>query len=255
MLAFDCNGWLQLHVTAEHGNRHTHIKVQHKDDHIPYSVISLLDDLWNDILKIYPRPQVSQRVVHNAWSTLNQVDWKRDEDQLKLAIKLLEEAQTKGGLGIYCGEHISLPTEDGFTALAWSLPDMLLQWGGRIHEAALDSAWETNRSHGGASGGLQRHITLFLDHIQMKWALKIMVGLSDKNWPEINSCRVTISIRKHQLCFWHGVTALKKCLSTLCWMPAYYDVDQAQAEFAWIDAHFVPIAQHEGDDMSQYTAY
>ncbi|KAF8587588.1 hypothetical protein K439DRAFT_1547853 [Ramaria rubella] len=257
MLAFDCNGW--LHVTVEDGNRHAHIKVQHKDDHVPYSVISLPDDVKRLIMT---------RAVHNAWSTLNQVDWKQDEDQLKSAIKLLEEAQTKGGLGIYRAEHISLPTGDGFTALAWSLPDMLLQWGGRIHEAALDSAWETNRSRfelymligeaygtglplgflflsssGGASGGLQRHITPFLDHIQTKWALKIMVGLSEKNRPEINSCCVTISICKHQLCFWHDVTALRKRLSTLCRMPAYYDVDQAQAEFSWIDAHFVPIAQ------------
>ena len=78
--------------------------------------------------------------MHHLWSTLNQGDWKRDDDQLKSAIKLLDEAKEKDGLGMYRAEAISLPTEDGFTGLGWCLPDMLNQWGGRIREVALDSA-------------------------------------------------------------------------------------------------------------------
>ncbi|KAF8584153.1 hypothetical protein K439DRAFT_1346793 [Ramaria rubella] len=33
MVMFDCNGW--LHITVEDGNRHAHVKVQHKDNHVP----------------------------------------------------------------------------------------------------------------------------------------------------------------------------------------------------------------------------
>ena len=104
-------------------------------------------------------------------------------------------------------------------------------------------------SNGGAAGGIQRYLTKFISHIQEKWRINTVVGLSDKNMSEINSCRVTISTRKHQLCFWHGVTAVKKRLSTLRRMPAFYDVEKACAEFSWIDKSFVPIAQHAGDQV------
>ena len=56
------------------------------------------------------------------------------------ACKLLDEAREEGGLGSYCAQSIILPTEEGFTALAWCLPGMHAQWGGRIPELALDSA-------------------------------------------------------------------------------------------------------------------
>ena len=63
------------------------------------------------------------------------------------------------------------------------------------------------------------------------------------NFPEINSMRVTLSAQKHQLCFWHGVTALKKRLSILRRMPAFYNVNNARDEFPWIEKDFVPIVQ------------
>ena len=104
-------------------------------------------------------------------------------------------------------------------------------------------------SNGGASGGIQRYLTQFLSHIQEQWCINTIVGLSDKNISEINSCRATISTRKHQLCFWHGVTAVKKRLSILRRMPAFYDVERAHAEFHWIDKDFIPIAQHTGNQV------
>ncbi|KAF8575660.1 hypothetical protein K439DRAFT_1623434 [Ramaria rubella] len=141
---------------------------------------------------------------------------------------------------MYRAEHIPLPAEEGFTALAWCMPDMLLQWGGRIREVAIDSAWETNgsrfelyapigeaygsrlplgfillASNGGASGGTQHHLTPFLKHFETNYGIEPVVGLSDKYFPEINSMQVSLSGRKHQLCFWHGVTALKKRLTFL----------------------------------------
>lgn len=39
-------------------------------------------------------------------------------------------------------QPIPLHEEPGFTALAFSLPQILRQWGGRIREIALDSACE-----------------------------------------------------------------------------------------------------------------
>ena len=65
-------------------------------------------------------------------------------------------------------------------------------------------------SKGGAPGGIQGYLTAFLKHFETCWGLKSVVGLSDKNPSKINSMLATISSSKHQLCFWHGVTAVKK---------------------------------------------
>jgi len=42
--------------------------------------------------------------------------------------------------GLYSVEPIPLAQEDGVTAIAFALPDLLRQFGGRIRELALDSA-------------------------------------------------------------------------------------------------------------------
>jgi hypothetical protein len=66
--------------------------------------------------------------------------WKRDEDEVKSAKILLEEARESGKHGLYTVEPISLEEEDGFKALAFTLPDLLRKFGGRVRELSLDSA-------------------------------------------------------------------------------------------------------------------
>jgi hypothetical protein len=51
---------------------------------------------------------------------------------------LIDEAE-KNTSSLYSVESIPLHEEEGFTALAFSLPEIILQWGGRIREIALDS--------------------------------------------------------------------------------------------------------------------
>jgi len=63
------------------------------------------------------------------------VDWKQDNDLLVSAHLLITEAED-GKLG---NERL-LPIEEGFTAFAWSLPDIIACWGGQIQEVVLDSA-------------------------------------------------------------------------------------------------------------------
>ncbi len=174
MCAFECQGW--MNITIDDLTTNAEIKIQHKDDHVPYFVIALpegvknliisrrketvtqvctlcqsfqlisvnnefLVKLWNEIIKLYPIPKISRKAVQYLWSRLNETDWKRDEDQLVSARKLLKEAEEAHGLGSYHAQIITLPTEDErYSALAWCLPDMHLQWGGRIREVALDSA-------------------------------------------------------------------------------------------------------------------
>lgn len=105
-------------------------------------------------------------------------------------------------------------------------------------------------SEGGATGGIQRHLTSFLHHFRDEWGLEPIIGLSDKNISEINSMLDTVSSNAHQLCFWHNVTAVKKRLSILRRGPAYYNVKLAQEEFPWIDGAFIPIGQAAANGFS-----
>jgi hypothetical protein len=113
----------------------------------------MIMQVWDDILKTYPKPTFTRKSISGLMSHIDSQKWKRDEDQLVSAIKLLEEGQTKGGLGMYEAGPIPLYAEDGFSGLAWMLPEMLQQWGSRIREVSLDSTcafspWRPNESVG-----------------------------------------------------------------------------------------------------------
>lgn len=70
-----------------------------------------------------------------------------------------------------------------------------------------------------------------------------MFTVSDKDWSEINACKAVFPDAKHQLCFWHVLWAIKKCLSILCHMPGFYSAEAAYAEFNFIDCSFLPTPQ------------
>ncbi len=71
--------------------------------------------------------------------------------------------------------------------------------------------------------------------------------LSDKDWSEINAMGVVWPDAKHQLCFWHGLRALKQRLSKNRDTPAPYDAAAAHAQFSFIDVTFVPVSQQPPD--------
>jgi hypothetical protein len=63
---------------------------------------------------------------------------------------LLEEHSASGESlsGLYTVvEPIPIEEETGVTAIAFTLPEMLCQWGGHIREIQLDSAFEFGQLH------------------------------------------------------------------------------------------------------------
>lgn len=71
--------------------------------------------------------------------------------------------------------------------------------------------------------------------------------LSDKDWSEINAMGAVWPDAKHQLCFWHGLRALKQRLSKNKDTPASYDATAAHEQFSFIDVTFVPVSQQPSD--------
>ncbi|KAF7371939.1 Sister chromatid cohesion protein [Mycena venus] len=242
--------------------------------------------LWDGILKIIPNPPFTRKVISSMLSQINATEWKRDPDELKSAKILLDEFShpepdpTTGKTPLYSIESIPLLEEPGFNAIAFCLPKILREVGGRVREISLDSAWDTNgscyevfallgevygsgmplgylliqSSSNAAAGGKERFIRQLLAHFRAVWKIKAIITLSDKEWSEINAFLAEYPEAKHQLCFWHALRALKKRLSILRRMPAHYDVALAHSEFTWIDKKFIPIAQCQDLQMNTWVA-
>ena len=66
---------------------------------------------------------------------------------------------------------------------------------------------------------------------------------SDKDFSEINAMRLTWPNAKHQLCFWHGLRAIKTRFKQHKTTPAFYDVKAAREMFDFIDPLFLPVVQ------------
>lgn len=79
--------------------------------------------------------------------------------------------------------------------------------------------------------------------------------LTDKDWSEINAMRAVWPNAKHQLCFWHGLRALKQRLAKNKDPPAFYDVESARQEFSYISATFMPRAQQTASESVRTIYY
>ncbi|KAF7965234.1 hypothetical protein HWV62_44909 [Athelia sp. TMB] len=195
---------------------------------------------------------------------------------MKSANILLKEAKAKPGL--YTAEPIPLPAEPSVSALAFSLPGLLRQFGGRVRELALDSAWNTDGSRyevyallgevygsgiplgyvlirldNAAPGAKERCICALLRYVRKEWNVCAIATLTDKDWGEINTFLAEYPEAKHQLCFWHCLRAIKKHLSILRRAPAHYNVAEAMKEFNFIKADFVPVGQSQDPKKPIYT--
>lgn len=98
------------------------------------------------------------------------------------------------------------------------------------------------QSENGEEEGLAEYLAEFLTYFKLSWNLDVRATHTDKNWSEINACHRAFPESKHQLCFWHALCAVKTRLSTLRQAPAFYNVELACREFAFIDKDFIPIA-------------
>jgi hypothetical protein len=95
----------------------------------------------------------------------------------------------------------------------------------------------------GDEGAKENLLRQFFQYFVDKWKLKAVVTLCDKNWSEINALRAVFPEAKLQLCYWHVLRAIKERMKILKRQPGPYHVEDAIAEFPWIDPTFMPIKQ------------
>ena len=85
-----------------------------------------------------PKPQYYWKAIYQLWSDHASKQWKHNPDEVKSAEILIEEV-SRNRNSLYTVGPIPLYHEEGFTAIAFTLPEIMHQWGGRIWEAVLDS--------------------------------------------------------------------------------------------------------------------
>jgi hypothetical protein len=71
--------------------------------------------------------------------------------------------------------------------------------------------------------------------------------LSDKDQSEINALKHVWPQAKHQLCLWHLLRAIKRCLSQNG-HPVSYNTLEAHGAFPVIDPSFVPLGQMNANE-------
>ncbi|THV01356.1 hypothetical protein K435DRAFT_655572, partial [Dendrothele bispora CBS 962.96] len=149
MDSFNCNGWLFMTIFegesfAQVQLKHTHDHVIYSEMHVPPEVQEYVENnfkmstttIWNELLKKYPNPGFKHRSIYNIAANARRKQWYRDPDELKSAKILLEESKTSK----YSIADVDLPEVDGFSGLAFSLPNVMLKFGCCVREVSLDSA-------------------------------------------------------------------------------------------------------------------
>jgi hypothetical protein len=92
-------------------------------------------------LNIDPKPKYTNRAIYRLWAKQDRKKWRRHDDEVISAQKLLSEAEnTTVSNGLSKALPIKIPNRDGFVAIAWAVPELLQKWGGQLREIALDSA-------------------------------------------------------------------------------------------------------------------
>ena len=92
-------------------------------------------------------------------------------------------------------------------------------------------------------GSKESVLATWFQHFRDKWNINARVTHSDKDCSKINALTGIFPDAKHQLCYWHVLRAVRKCLSVLCRQPAPYNVTQATGEFRFVSPTFLPVTQ------------
>ncbi|KAJ7867068.1 hypothetical protein B0H13DRAFT_2560350 [Mycena leptocephala] len=263
---FQCGGWVD--ISPEESD--CFVCIRHLDCHQKYVCIDVPEDikkfiaentklrapqLWKEILKIYPRPNFTQKAVYNYWSKQQQASWRRCDDEFESAKILLQEFANDEAHKLV---SIPMPESDGFRALGFVFPSVLQKWDVKTNKAGFECfallgevdgsrvplGFIFLKSNKPDLNEKEKYLRAAIRFITVVWHICTKQVLSDKDITEINALLSELPDDiKYQLCFWHCICAVKTRLSVLGRHPAHYNAVEAFKEFDWIDRNFVPIDQ------------
>ncbi|KAJ7588953.1 hypothetical protein C8J56DRAFT_889708 [Mycena floridula] len=203
--------------------------------------------LVRDLEEKNGKPGFARSSIYRLWAMENSKRWKCDEDEVKSARILLEEAAKlkdilgkaliktmvlqpslshyqrlyENGAVRYVRSHSTLPTNrSSFKIFA------LL---GKVYSSGLPLGYLLIQSNQGEAEGKERYISNVLAYFKKTWKIRAIITLTDKDWSEINAFLKNFPDAKHHI--------LRR-------QPAFYNVEQAHEKYPnWIDLTFVPVKQ------------
>ncbi|CDO76217.1 hypothetical protein BN946_scf184894.g6 [Trametes cinnabarina] len=276
---FPCHGW--LHLTVGKLSNVISISLKHALEHVAYVDISL-PERWKDFIREQAQKLTPGKIwqhilqeegdadlpygpnaVYYYWHVVSQEEWRLADNPLASASKFIKDWGERHHIKV-----LEVEAEPGTEVLAFYVTDFVAAWARNTQELAMDSTWNTNggnfelfaavadlngaglplafvfirTTQVAAPGAKQTILERFLSGLK---ALGVdpEFTLTDKDWSEINAMSATWPDAKQQLCFWHGLRAIKQRLCKTKDTPAPYDVMAARREFTFIDGDFVPAAQ------------
>jgi hypothetical protein len=244
MRRFECHSSL---VITCHGNGDpmahelmVYISLKHTTQHKPYYDVAMPAGAaaiirehleWTTpaemVTKIQDEyPSVTRAQVHDAWTRMSEVLWRKDDNQMASAIKLLAEFPDE--VDIFTPEGVS----EGVEILCWGMRNIAGQLKGKIVEIALDA---TCKEHTFSMNG---HLPAFIDNTNARnLELYCILGEYDNaGWP-ISYCLLStassIEIGKRK----SALTAWAACVrDNYSVYPEFAHVDKDMAEIAALKA-------------------
>ncbi|KAJ2970013.1 hypothetical protein NUW54_g12830 [Trametes sanguinea] len=284
---FPCHGW--LHLTVGQQSNVIGLSLRHSVEHVAYVDITLPEKwkqfireqaqrltpgkIWQHILQEECDNDIpyGPNAVYYYWHTVCREEWRLADNPFASARKFVQERGEKHHI-----KMLEIEAEPGTEVLAFYVMDFIAAWGRNTQELAMDSTWNTNGGNfelfaamadingaglplaflfirttpAAAAGAKQTILERFLHQLK---ALGVdpEFTLTDKDWSEINAMSATWPDAKHQLCFWHGLRAVKQRLCKTKETPAAYDAAAACREFSFIDPGFIPAAQRLAAGLEQ----
>ena len=129
------------------------INLRHNINHTPYYDVAMppeaLKIIQNSIEWLTPvslvvkiqsmHPNVSSKQIHSAWSAMSETIWKKDEQQLPSAEKLLTEFPDEVNV-------FDLLKADGVEQLAWGMKKIATPLKGKVVEIGIDATCRSQLS-------------------------------------------------------------------------------------------------------------
>jgi hypothetical protein len=136
MKRFLCNLWLHLSLIRSHtqGPFCLQVTFRHSQKHYKYERANMdadaVDVIRDNLLTSTPTalvttiqlrwPHITAAQVQNAWVVLSLELWRRDDDLIESACRLLQEMEENGE-----ADYFNLKVDKGVQAVAWGLPKLM----------------------------------------------------------------------------------------------------------------------------------
>ena len=272
------DGDMVISVILRHSIKH----IQYMDVSMPPEALDVIrDDLeWGKPATIVPKiqalfPDVTATQIHTAWTTLSQVYWRRDDQQLPSARILLQEFDAN--IDLFTPEGVP----EGVEILAWGMKKIALPLKGKVIEIGMDATCEhyshsrrlsfTSNTDNTNSRNLELY-SIMAEHdgsgfplsycllttatavdqhkrrdslaawaccLKKKYQINPTFAHVDKDMGEIG-CLKGVWDCKISVCKWHFRKATKTRLAKAKLATTPYSAESAKALFRFISLDFVP---------------